>query len=41
VREGIEGRRWEETDRYAVLTADVLNAYSDRLDQAAGVLGAK
>jgi N-acetylated-alpha-linked acidic dipeptidase len=41
VREGIEGRRWEEADRYAVLTADVLNAYSDRLDKAAEVLGAK
>jgi N-acetylated-alpha-linked acidic dipeptidase len=41
VREGIEGRRWEETNRYAALTADVLNAYSDRLNKAAGVLGAK
>ena len=41
VREAIEGRRWAETDRYAALTADVLNAYSDRLDQATAVLGAK
>jgi len=41
VREGIEGRRWAETDRYAALTADVLNAYSDRLDQASALLGAK
>ncbi len=41
VREGIEGRRWQEADRYAALTADVLNAYSDRLDQAAAILHAK
>jgi N-acetylated-alpha-linked acidic dipeptidase len=41
VREGIEGRRWEEADRYAALTAEVLNAYSDRLDQASALLGAK
>jgi N-acetylated-alpha-linked acidic dipeptidase len=41
VREGVEGRRWAEADRYAALTADVLNAYSDRLDQAAAVLGAR
>jgi len=41
VREGIEGRRWQEADRYAALTASVLNAYSDRLDQAGVVLGAK
>jgi N-acetylated-alpha-linked acidic dipeptidase len=41
VREGIEGRRWYEADRYAALTADVLNAYSDRLDKAAAVLGSK
>jgi len=41
VREGIEGRRWDETNRYAVLTAEVLNAYSDRLDSASALLGAK
>jgi N-acetylated-alpha-linked acidic dipeptidase len=34
VREGVEGRRWEEADRYATLTAD-------RLDQASTLLGVK
>ncbi len=38
VREAIEDQRWADADRYARLTADVLNAYSDRLDQAATVL---
>jgi len=38
VREAIEDRRWADADRYAKLTADALNAYSDRLDQAAAVL---
>jgi N-acetylated-alpha-linked acidic dipeptidase len=41
VREGIEGRRWGEADHYAALTAAVLNAFSDRLDQASALLGAK
>jgi N-acetylated-alpha-linked acidic dipeptidase len=39
VREAIEDRRWSDADRYARLTADALNAYSDRLDAARGVLG--
>ncbi len=34
VREAIEDRRWSDADRYAKLTADALNAYSNRLDQA-------
>ncbi|HLI79436.1 MAG TPA: transferrin receptor-like dimerization domain-containing protein [Candidatus Binataceae bacterium] len=38
VREAIEDRRWADADRYAKLTADALNAYSDRLDQATAVL---
>ena len=38
VREAIEEGRWAEADSYAKLTADALNAYSDRLDQASAVL---
>jgi len=38
VREAIEDRRWSDADRYAQLTADALNAYSDRLDRATAVL---
>jgi N-acetylated-alpha-linked acidic dipeptidase len=41
VREAIEGRRWEEAVRFAKTTAVVLNAYSDRLDQALAVATAK
>jgi N-acetylated-alpha-linked acidic dipeptidase len=38
VREAIEDRRWGDANRYAKLTADALNAYSDRLDKATAVL---
>jgi N-acetylated-alpha-linked acidic dipeptidase len=38
VREAIEDQRWSDANRYAKLTADALNAYSDRLDQATSVL---
>ncbi len=38
VREAIEDRRWADANRYAKLTADALNAYSDRLDEATAVL---
>ena len=38
VREAIEDRRWTDANRYAKLTADALNAYSDRLDEATAVL---
>ncbi|HXR36243.1 MAG TPA: transferrin receptor-like dimerization domain-containing protein [Candidatus Binataceae bacterium] len=38
VREAIEERRWADANRYAKLTADALNAYSDRLDKATAVL---
>ena len=38
VREAIEERRWADANRYAKLTADALNAYSDRLEQATAVL---
>jgi len=36
--EGIEQERFDEAARFIPLTADALNAYSDRLDQATGVL---
>jgi N-acetylated-alpha-linked acidic dipeptidase len=38
VREGIEQERFDEAARFIPLTADALNAYTDRLDQATGVL---
>ena len=38
VREAIEDRRWADANRYAKLTADALNAYSDRLVKATAVL---
>ncbi len=38
VREAIEDERWDDAVRYAKLTADALNAYSDRLDQATVVV---
>jgi N-acetylated-alpha-linked acidic dipeptidase len=38
VREAIEDRRWADANRYAKLTADALNAYSDRLTEALAVL---
>ncbi len=38
VREAVEDQRWDDAVRYAKLTADALNAYSDRLDQATAVL---
>ena len=38
VREAIEQQRWADASRYIKLTADALDAYSDRLDQAAAVL---
>jgi N-acetylated-alpha-linked acidic dipeptidase len=41
VREAIEDRRWSDADRYAKLTADALDAYSDRLKEATSVLNGK
>ena len=41
VREAIEDQRWSDANRYAKLTANALNAYSDRLDQATAVLNGK
>jgi len=37
VREAIEERNWPETDQYMTIIAGVMNAYSDRLDQAAAM----
>ncbi|HYK80109.1 MAG TPA: transferrin receptor-like dimerization domain-containing protein [Micropepsaceae bacterium] len=33
VREAVEEERWEDADRYAVITASALGAYADRLDE--------
>jgi len=41
VREAIEDERFDDAVRYVQLTADVLNAYADRLDQAGTVLAGK
>jgi N-acetylated-alpha-linked acidic dipeptidase len=41
VREAIEDGRWADANRYAKLTAEALNAYSDRLDKATAVLNGK
>ncbi len=38
VREAIEGRRWSEADRYAVVTAKVLDDYRAQLDQLTQML---
>ncbi|MGO9061216.1 MAG: transferrin receptor-like dimerization domain-containing protein [Candidatus Binataceae bacterium] len=38
VREAIEDQRWADANRYAKLTADALNAYSERLEKATAVL---
>lgn len=38
VREAIEGRRWDEADRYAAVTAKVLDRYRAQLDQVTGLL---
>jgi N-acetylated-alpha-linked acidic dipeptidase len=39
VREAIEDDRWDEANRYAAITAGAINAYCDRLDEAARLLG--
>src|SRR5207244_657212 len=38
VREAIEQRRWPEVDQYMNIIAGVLNAYSERLDEATAAL---
>jgi N-acetylated-alpha-linked acidic dipeptidase len=41
ITEAIEEQRWGDANTYARLTADALNAYSGRLDQAAVALNTK
>jgi N-acetylated-alpha-linked acidic dipeptidase len=38
VREALEARRWDEADRYAVITARVLDRYRAQLDQLTALL---
>ena len=38
VREAIEQRRWPEVEQYMTIIAGVLNAYSERLDEATAVM---
>ena len=38
VREGIEDERWDDANAYIKITADALNAYSAKLDQATAIL---
>jgi N-acetylated-alpha-linked acidic dipeptidase len=38
VREAIEDHRWNDANRYARITAEALDKYSDRLDEATAVL---
>lgn len=39
VREAIEEERWADVDRYAALTAEALNAYSNKLDEGVRLMG--
>jgi N-acetylated-alpha-linked acidic dipeptidase len=39
VREALESRRWDEANRYAVLTARVLDGYRAQVDQLTGLIG--
>jgi N-acetylated-alpha-linked acidic dipeptidase len=41
IREAIEDERYADADRYSKLTANALDAYSNRLDQATKVLAGK
>jgi N-acetylated-alpha-linked acidic dipeptidase len=41
VREALEGDRWDEANRYAAITAQVLGAYCDGIDQATALLSGK
>ena len=38
VREAIEGRRWDEADHYAVVTAGALDRYRAQLDELTALL---
>ena len=41
VREAIEGNRWDEANRYAAITAEVLGAYCDGIDRATALLSSR
>jgi N-acetylated-alpha-linked acidic dipeptidase len=41
VREGIEDERWDDATAYIKITADALNAYSAKLDEATAILKGK
>jgi N-acetylated-alpha-linked acidic dipeptidase len=41
VREGIEDERWDDATAYIRITADALNAYSAKLDEATAILKGK
>ena len=41
VREAIEGDRWDEANRYAAITAEVLGAYCDGIDRATALLSSR
>ncbi|MEO9080112.1 MAG: transferrin receptor-like dimerization domain-containing protein, partial [Rhodanobacter sp.] len=38
VREALESRRWDEANRYAVITAKVIDGYRAQLDQLTAIL---
>ena len=40
VREAIEGRRWDEANKYAALTAQAIDAYAAKIDEATAVVNA-
>ena len=39
VREAIEQERWDDVDPYVTMTAAALNAYADKLDAGAKLMG--
>ncbi len=41
IREALESRRWAEAQTFVAHTAQALNLYADRLDQAAAIVGRK
>jgi N-acetylated-alpha-linked acidic dipeptidase len=41
VREAVEAARWDEANRYAGITAEVLTRYCDGIDRATALLGGK
>jgi N-acetylated-alpha-linked acidic dipeptidase len=41
VREAIEGERWDEANRYAAITAEVIGAYCDGIERATALLSGR